>query len=83
MKAPLLTLVLLAGCAAAPAPPPAEAEAPPQVALPAIAPAPDPAPTRQDISCPPLPTLPARPTSLQRQIHLETIVALYVRCAGR
>ena len=32
--------------------------------------------------CPTLPTLPAHPTAAQRDQHAETLVALYLRCAG-
>ena len=79
-------LALLAGCASAPAsapPPTVEAEVPLSAVRTELPAPPEPTPTRQVIACPPLPTLPARPTPLQRQIHFETIVAQYVRCAGR
>ena len=32
--------------------------------------------------CPALPTLPTNPTAAQRGQHTETLVALYLRCAG-
>lgn len=62
-----LFAALLAGCAAPPAAAPREPSAPT-------------AELRRE--CPPLPTLRARASGLERRIHTQTIVRMYVACAG-
>lgn len=63
-----LLSMLLAGCAGMP-----PAAAPLEQSAPA-------AELRRE--CPPLPTLRARASGLERRVHTQTIVRMYVACAG-
>lgn len=63
-----LLSMLLAGCAGMP-----------PTVTPGEPSAPD---TELRRECPPLPTLRARASGLERRIHTQTIVRMYVECAG-
>ena len=63
-----LLSILLAGCAGMPSPSALREPSPTAVEL------------RRE--CPPLPTLRARASGRERRVHTQTIVRMYVACAG-